>query len=106
MKKIKTMYHLFRNPHQTGFLWMQLIYNLLNELSQRLLRIYVQAKRGYKTFFLLITQLSMKSKMLKNIEIAKIDGIFRFKSPKLVIYPAYKCLNANFNTYEQDNFYG
>ena len=37
------------------------------------------------------TQLSMKFKMLINIEIAKIYGIFRLKSPKPVIYPANKC---------------
>ena len=37
------------------------------------------------------TQLSMKFKMLIDIEIAKIDGIFRFNSLKLAIYPANKC---------------
>ena len=36
----------------------------------------------------------MKFKMLINIEIAKIDGIFLFKSLKPVIYPANKCENA------------
>ena len=34
------------------------------------------------------TQMSMKSKMLINIEIAKIYGIFRFYSLKPAIYPA------------------
>ena len=37
------------------------------------------------------TQLSMKFKMLINIEITKIDGIFRFNSLEPAIYPAYKC---------------
>ena len=37
------------------------------------------------------TQLSMKFKMLINIEIAKIDGIFRFNLLKPAIYPANKC---------------
>ena len=37
------------------------------------------------------TQLSMKFEMLINIKIAKVNEIFRFKSPKPVIYPPYKC---------------
>ena len=37
------------------------------------------------------TQLSMKFKMLINIEIAKIDGIFRFNSLEPAIYPVNKC---------------
>ena len=37
------------------------------------------------------TQLSMKFKLLINVEIVKISGKFRFKSQKLVIYPADKC---------------
>ena len=37
------------------------------------------------------TQLSMKLKMLINIEIAKNFGIFRFNSLKPAIYPANKC---------------
>ena len=37
------------------------------------------------------TQLSMKFKMLMNIERAKIYGFFRFNSLKPVIYPANKC---------------
>ena len=37
------------------------------------------------------TQLSMKFKMLMDIEIAKIDEIFSFISPKPVIYPVNKC---------------
>ena len=37
------------------------------------------------------TQLSTKFKMLINIEIAKIDVIFRFNSLKPAIYPADKC---------------
>ena len=36
-------------------------------------------------------QLSMKFKMLINIDIAKIDGIFLFKSLKPIIYPANEC---------------
>ena len=64
--------------------------------------------RGYK-FFSCSTQLSMKFKMLINIEIAKIDGIFRFNLLETAIYPANKCLNANncwhFNIYEQDKFH-
>ena len=36
------------------------------------------------------TQLSMKFKMLINIEIAKIDGIFKFNSLEPAIYPANK----------------
>ena len=37
------------------------------------------------------TQLSMKFKMLINIEIAKIDGIIRFNSLEPFIYHANKC---------------
>ena len=33
------------------------------------------------------TQLSMKFKLLINTKIGKINGNFRFKSPKPVIYP-------------------
>ena len=55
------------------------------------------------------TQLSMKFKLLINIEIVKIDGIFRLNSLEPAIYPANKCLNANncwhFNIYEQDKFH-
>ena len=36
------------------------------------------------------TQLSMKFKMLINIEMAKIHGIFRFNSLKPAIFPANK----------------
>ena len=36
------------------------------------------------------TQLSMKFKLLINIEVAKIEGIFRCESLKPVIYPANK----------------
>ena len=35
----------------------------------------------------------MKFKMLIKVEIAKIDGIFRFKSLQSVIHPAHKCEN-------------
>ena len=37
------------------------------------------------------TQLSMKFKLLINTKMDKINGNFRFKSQKLVIYPADKC---------------
>ena len=37
------------------------------------------------------TQLSMKSKIIINIKIAKINGIFRFKKSKQIIYPADEC---------------
>ena len=40
--------------------------------------------------FLFSAQLSMKFKLLINIQIAKICGIFKFKSPKPNIYPANK----------------
>ena len=36
-------------------------------------------------------QLSMKFQLLINAEIVKIIGKFRFKTQKLVIYPAHKC---------------
>ena len=36
-------------------------------------------------------QLSMKFKIVINIKMAKINGIFRFKPSKPVIYPANKC---------------
>ena len=36
-------------------------------------------------------QLSMKFQLLINVEIVKNSGKFRFKSHKLVIYPADKC---------------
>ena len=45
--------------------------------------------QGYKTFF--HAQLSMKFKMLINIEIVKINGIFRFNLLEPAIYPANKC---------------
>ena len=58
--------------------------------------------------FSISAQLSMKFQLLINVEIIKISGKFRFKTQKLVIYPANKCLNANncwhFNIYEQDKF--
>ena len=41
------------------------------------------------------TQLSMKFILLINIKIAKINETLRFKSSKLIIHPANKCLNAN-----------
>ena len=51
----------------------------------------------------------MKFKMLINIEIAKIDGIFRFNSLEPAIYPANKYLNDNncwhFNVYKQNKFH-
>ena len=37
------------------------------------------------------TKLNMEFKPLRNIQIGKMDGIFRFKSQKPVIYPPYKC---------------
>ena len=46
------------------------------------------------------TQLSMNFKVLIHTETAKINGKFGFKSQKLAIYPADKCLSI----YEQDNF--
>ena len=57
-------------------------------------------------------QLSMKFQLLINVEIVKTCGKFRFKTKKLVIYPAHKINvkmpNANdcwhFNIYEQDKF--
>ena len=49
------------------------------------------------------TQLSMEFKMLINIDIAKIYGIFRFNSLKPAIYPANKCC-WHFNINEQDKF--
>ena len=36
-------------------------------------------------------QLSMKFQLLIDIEIVKISGKFRFKTKKLVTYPAHKC---------------
>ena len=36
-------------------------------------------------------QLSMKFQLLINVELVKISGKFRFKTQKLVIYPAHKC---------------
>ena len=36
-------------------------------------------------------QLSMKFQPLINVEIVKYCGKFRFKTQKLVIYPAHKC---------------
>ena len=37
------------------------------------------------------SQLSVKFQMLINTDIAKINGNFRFKSPKQIIHPANKC---------------
>ena len=36
-------------------------------------------------------QLRMKFQLLISAEIVKISGKFRFKTKKLVIYPAHKC---------------
>ena len=36
-------------------------------------------------------QLRLKFKLLVNVEIVKISGKFRFKTRKLVLYPAHKC---------------
>ena len=36
-------------------------------------------------------QLSTKFQLLINVEMVKISGKFRFKTQKLVIYPANKC---------------
>ena len=36
-------------------------------------------------------QLSMKFQLLINVEIIEISGKFRFRTQKLVIYPAHKC---------------
>ena len=36
-------------------------------------------------------QLSMKFQLLINVEIVEVSGNFRFKTQKLVIYPAHKC---------------
>ena len=44
---------------------------------------------GYKTI-LFSAKLSVKFKLLMNTEIAKINGNFRYKSQKAVIYPANK----------------
>ena len=54
---------------------------------------FVQTAPGAEVIKLLScsTQLSMKFKMLINIEIAKIYGIFMFNSLKPAIYPAHKC---------------
>ena len=38
-----------------------------------------------------IKQLSTKFQLLINVEMIKISGKFRFKTQKLVIYPANKC---------------
>ena len=55
------------------------------------------------------SQLIMKFQLLINVEVVKNCGKFRFKTQKLVIYPAHKCKNANncwhFYIYEQDKFY-
>ena len=60
-------------------------------------------------YFSSSTQLSMKFKPLINTDIAKINGNFRYKSLKTVIYPADRCENANncwhFNINEQDKFH-
>ena len=36
-------------------------------------------------------QLSMKFQLLIDVEVVKISEKFRFKTQKLVIYPAHKC---------------
>ena len=41
--------------------------------------------------FSISAQLSMKFQLLINVEIIKISEKFRFKTQKLVIYPANKC---------------
>ena len=49
--------------------------------------------RGYKTFFKLSSaELSMKFQLPMNVETVSICGKFRFKTQKIVIYPAHKCL--------------
>ena len=42
-------------------------------------------------FFSSPDQLSMKFQLRINVEIVKLSGNFRFKTKKLVIYPAHKC---------------
>ena len=49
------------------------------------------SEAGVIKLFSCSTQLSMKFKMLINIEIAKINGFFRLNSLEPAIYPAYKC---------------
>ena len=46
--------------------------------------------RGFKTFFMR-NSAETEIKSFINTEIAQICVSFRFKSPKPVIYPAYKC---------------
>ena len=52
-----------------------------------------QASRLQKKSF--STQLSMNFKLLLNVKMARMYGIFRFKLPKPIIYPAHKCQNAS-----------
>ena len=56
-----------------------------------------------KLFFML-NSAEHEIKMLINIEIAKIYGIFRFNPLKPAIYPANKCNCWHFNIYELDKF--
>ena len=62
----------------------QAIFHMRKQSSDQLFGIKLTLGRGYKT------QLSMEFKMLINIEIAKIDGIFKFNSLEPVMYPANK----------------
>ena len=50
----------------------------------------VSRASNYKVFSC-SAQLNMKLKLLANTDIAKINGNFRFLSPKSVIYPADEC---------------
>ena len=55
-------------------------------------------------------KLAMKCKLLLDFKTAELDGVFRFRSTKPVIYPVNKCLNANNYWHliinEQDKFHG
>ena len=60
--------------------------------------------RVIKLFSCIFLQ-SMKFKLLINTEIAKINGDFRFKSPKPVIYLYTHKFEMHFNIYEQAKFH-
>ena len=60
-------------------------YEMVNELNK-----YRTSSEVIKLFSY-STQLRLKFKMLTNAEKAQINGTFRFKSPKTIIYNANKC---------------
>ena len=60
-------------------------------MNQGVVKINLQPGPEVIKLFSSSAQLSMKFQLLINVEIVKINEKFRFKTQKLIIYPAHKC---------------